>query len=124
MRNTSTTNGARKVGEMTTDKMEDRKDVEKRRVARQLKQTAAERYADHQKDIGELLDMVGEEMRVHAEMAAEEPEDYCFRIGGARRVRTGLKYILTSLLISRYEWSGTETSRFIEDHLETMREER
>jgi len=37
MRNTSTTNGARKVGEMTTDKMEDRKDVEKRRVARQLK---------------------------------------------------------------------------------------
>ena len=123
MRNTSTTNGARKVGEMTTDKMEDRKDVEKRRVARQLKQTAAERYADHQKDIGELLDMVGEEMRVHAEMAAEEPKNWGFA-GDAGRVRTGLKYILTSLLISRYEWSGTETSRFIEDHLETMREER
>lgn len=108
---------------MTTDKMEDRKDVEKRRVARQLKQTAAERYADHQKDIGELLDMVGEEMRVHAEMAAEEPEDWGFA-AAAGRVRTGLKYILTSLLISRYEWSETETSRIIEDHLETMREER
>jgi len=123
MRNTSTTNGARKVGEMTTDKMEDRKDVEKRRVARQLKQTAAERYADHQKDIGELLDMVGEEMRVHAEMAAEEPKNWGF-VGDAEGVREGIKRIIASIIGGRYEWSETETSRIIEDHLETMREER
>jgi len=123
MRNTSTTNGARKVCEMMTNKMEDRKEVEKRRVARQLKQTAAERYADHQKDIGALLDLVGEELRFHAKMAAEEPEDWGFA-GDAGRVCKGLKDILTSLLTSRYEWSGIETSRFIEDHLETMREER
>ena len=99
---------------------EDRKGIEKMRVARQFKQSASERYADHQADIGPLLDLIGEEMRVHAERAAREPEDWGFA-GDAGRVRKGLKVILASLLIGRYEWSETEASRFIEDHMEDMR---
>ena len=40
---------------------EDRKEIEKRRIGRQLKQSAADRYADHQADIGALLDLPAEE---------------------------------------------------------------
>jgi hypothetical protein len=101
---------------------ETRKDVEKRRIGRQLKQTAAERYADHQQDIGVLLDLVAEELRVHAERAAEDPKDWGYA-GDLGRVRETLKGLLESLLIGRYEWSETEASRFIEDHLENMRGE-
>lgn len=101
---------------------EDRKEIEKRRVGKQLKQSAAERYADQQTDIGALLDLVGEEMRVHAERAATDPTNWDYA-GDAGRIRESLKGILASLLIGRYEWSETEASRFIEDHLEDMREE-
>ena len=99
---------------------ETRKDIEKRRIGRQLRQTAAERYADHQQDIGVLLDLVAEELRVHAERAAENPKDWGYA-GDLGRVRESLKGLLESLLIGRYEWSETEASRFIEDHLEDMR---
>lgn len=102
---------------------ETRKDIEKRRIARQLKQTAAERYADHQDDIGALLDLIGEELRVHAETAGKKPKDWGYA-GDLGRVRETLKSLLESLLIGRYEWSETEASRFIEDHLETLREEK
>jgi hypothetical protein len=102
--------------------MEDRKEIEAARVKRQLAQTAAERYADHQKDIGALLDLIGEELRAHAEAAAKKPQDWgC--VGDIGRVRESLKEILQSFLIGRYEWSETEASRFIEDHLEKMRGE-
>lgn len=101
---------------------EDRKKIEKRRIGKQLKQSAADRYADHQADIGVLLDLVGEEMRVHAERAAGDPKNWGYA-GDAGHVRESLKGVLESLLIGRYEWSETEASRFIEDHLEDMREE-
>ena len=101
---------------------ETRKDIEKRRIKRQLKQSAAERYADHRDDIGALLDLISEELRVHAERAAEDPKNWGY-VGELGRVRESLKGLLESLLIGRYEWSETEASRFIEDHLEDMREE-
>ena len=102
--------------------MENRKGIEAARVKRQLKQTAAERYADHQKDIGALLDLVGEELRVHAEAAAKKPNDWGYA-GDLGRVRESLKDILQSFFVGRYSWSETEASRFIEDHLEEMRGE-
>ena len=99
---------------------EDQKEIEKRRIGKQLKQSAAERYADQQADIGALLDLVGEEMRVHAERAAKDPGNWGYA-GDAGHIRESLKGVLASLLIGRYEWSETEASRFIEDHLEEMR---
>jgi hypothetical protein len=99
---------------------ESRKDIEAARVKRQLKQTAAQRYADHQNDIGVLLDLIGEEMRVHAETAAKKPKDWGFA-GDLGRVRESLKDILHSCIIGRHSWSETEASRFIEDHIEEMR---
>ena len=100
--------------------MEARKDIEARRIQRQLKQTAAERYADHQKDIAALLAAIEQELAVHAEKAAEDPKDWGWP-GDLSRVRESMKGILESLLISRHEWSETEASRFIEDYLEDMR---
>jgi hypothetical protein len=99
---------------------EDRKQIEKRRIKKQLKQSAADRYADQQTDIGALLDLIGQEARVHAERAAKEPGNWGY-VGDAGHIRDGLKTILASLMIGRYEWSEAEASRFIEDHLEEMR---
>jgi len=93
-----------------------------RRVFRQLRQTAAERYADHQKDIAILLDMIQEELRGHAARAAEDPKDW----GNAADlgyVRDGLKNLLKSLIIGRHDWSEGEVSGFIENHLDAMRNE-
>ena len=70
--------------------METRKETEARRVKRQLKQTAAERYADHQNDIGAMIDLIGEELRVHAENAAKEPRNWCM-VGDLDHVRESLK---------------------------------
>ena len=93
-----------------------------RRVIRQLQQTAAERYADHQKDIVVLLDMVQEELRGHAARAADDPMDWG-HAADLGRVRDGLKSILKSLIIGRNDWSEGEIAVFIENHLETMRDE-
>ena len=88
---------------------ESRKDIEARRIKQQLKQTAAERYADHQGDIAVLIDLVGEELRVHAEQAAKEPKDWGYA-GDLGRVRGSLKGVLESLLMapgrSFYIWGG------------------
>ena len=110
-----------KIENEVTTMAENRKGIEKRRVGRQLKQTAADRYADHQADIGALLDLIGEEVRANAERAANDPKNWGYA-GDTGRIRESLKGILESLLIGRYEWSETEASRFIEDHLEEMRE--
>ena len=93
-----------------------------RRVIRQLQQTAAERYADHQKDIVVLLDMIQEELRVHATRATEDPMDWG-HAADLGRVRDGLKSILKSLIIGRNDWSEGEISAFVENHLEAMRDE-
>jgi len=100
--------------------MEDRKSIEAARVKRQLGQTATERYADHQNDIAVMMDCIRSELDEHARLAAENPDDWSYA-GDLGRVREGLKGLLESLLIGRYEWSGIEASRFIEDHVEAMR---
>ena len=111
--------------------MEDRKDIpacrdargagrEAARVKRQLGQTAAERYADHQKDIAVLVDCIQMELDEHAKSAARKPNDWGFA-GDLGRIRETMKDVLKSLLIGRYGWSETEAARFIEDHLEAMR---
>ena len=102
--------------------MENQKDIEARCAKRKVKQSAAERYADHQNDIGIMLDLVGEELRVHAERAGKDPKDWGYA-GDLGHIRESLKRVLESLLIGRYEWSETEASRFIEDHIESMRDE-
>jgi hypothetical protein len=102
---------------------ESRKDIEARRVKRQLGQTAAQRYEDNQNDIGALLDLVSEEIRVHAERAAQKPKDWSFA-GDLTHVRESLKNILEWFLVGHHEWTETEASRFIEDHLEAMREDK
>jgi len=101
--------------------METRKETEARRAKRQLKQTAAERYADYQGDIGALLDLIGEEVKAHSARAAEKPRDWGY-VGDLEHVKSSLKEILAGFLITRYEWTETEAARFIEDHLEEMRE--
>lgn len=100
---------------------ETRKETEARRAKRQLKQTATERYSDHQNDIGALLDLIGEELRVHAEAAAKQPKNWGFA-GDLANTRGTLKQILAGFLIGRYDWTETEAARFIEDHLEDMRQ--
>ncbi len=81
--------------------------------------TAAERYAAHQQDIGALLDLIGEELRAHAEAAATKPSDWS-AVGDLSHIRDALKDIL--VFVHRHDWSEVETSSFIEDHLEAMRE--
>ena len=90
-------------------------------VLRQRKQTAAERFADIQNDIGAILDLIGEEIRVHAGAVAEKPNDWSYA-GDLARIREGLKGILESLIIDRHARSESDASRFIENHLENMRE--
>lgn len=89
-------------------------------MKKQIRQTAAERYADHQTDIGVLLDLIGEELKVHAEAAAKEPKNWGFA-GDLADTRGKLKQILEGFLLERYLWRETEAARFIEDHLEEMR---
>jgi len=96
------------------------KDTEAARVKRQLEQTAAQRYADHRRDVAVLMDCIQMELDHHAARAAEKPDDWGYA-GDLGRVRESMKDILRSLLIGRYEWSETEASCFIEDHLESMR---
>jgi hypothetical protein len=102
---------------------ETRKEIGKERIKRQLEQTAAERYRDHQDDIEVLLDLIQEELRGHAERAAQDSKEWGYA-ADLGRVRESLKGVLESLLIGRYEWSAGEASRFIEDHLEGTREMR
>jgi hypothetical protein len=102
---------------------EEQKQIERRRIKRQLNQTAIERYTDVKNDIASLLDLIGEEMRVHAQGAEAHPKNWG-NTGDATNIRTSLKNVLEFLLIGRYSWTETEASRFIEDHLESLREDK
>ena len=102
---------------------EEQKQIERRRIKRQLNQTAIERYTDAKNDISALLDLIGEEMRVHAQGAESHPKNWG-NVGDATNIRTSLKGVLEFLLIGRYGWTETEASRFIEDHLESLREDK
>jgi hypothetical protein len=100
--------------------MTTRKQIEAARITRQLKQTAAERYADQRKDIAVLMDCIQMELDEHAKRAAEKPTDWGF-VGDMGRVRESMRDVLLTLLIGRHGWSETEAARFVTDHLETMR---
>jgi len=102
--------------------MAKRKQIEAERITRQLKQTAAERYADLRRDIAILMDCIEMELDAHAERAAEKPTDWGF-VGDMARIREAMSDILRTLLIGRHGWSETEATRVIEDHLDAMRED-
>ena len=102
--------------------MEDRKKIEAARIKRQLKQTAAERYADQRRDTAVLMDCIQMELDAHADRAAAEPKNWGY-VGDMDRVRQAMRDVLQTLLIGRHGWSETEAARFVTDHLETMRED-
>ena len=103
--------------------MTNRKQIEAERITRQLKQTAAERYADQRRDIAVLMDCIQMEIEAHAERAAEKPADWGY-VGDIGRVRESMRGVLQTLLIGRHGWSEIDASRFVTDHLEAMREDR
>ena len=103
--------------------MTTRKQIEAERITRQLKQTAAERYADQRRDIAVLMDCIQMEIEAHAERAAEKPADWGY-VGDIGRVRESMRDVLQTLLIGRYGWSEIDAARFVSDHLEAMREDR
>ena len=102
--------------------MTTRKQIEAERITRQLKQTAAERYADQRRDIAVLMDCIQMELNEHAKRAAEKPTDWGF-VGDMGRVREAMRDVLQTLLIGRHGWSETDAARFVTDHLEAMRED-
>ena len=103
--------------------MTNRKQIEAERITRQLKQTAAERYADQRRDIAVLMDCIQMEIDAHAERAAEKPADWGY-VGDMDRVRESMRGVLQTLLIGRHGWSEIDAARFVTDHLETMRDDR
>ena len=103
--------------------MTTRKQIEAARMKRQLKQTAAERYADQRKDIAVLVDCIQMELDEHAARAAATPTDWGY-VGDLGRVRESMREVLQTLLIGRHGWTETDAARFVTDHLEAMREDR
>lgn len=89
---------------------------------KESKQTAAEAYAERGNDIGALLDLISQELKVHAEDAAKTPKNWGFA-GDLGHIRESLKEILQSLVLRRNKCSETEFSEFIEQHLQKLREE-
>ena len=102
--------------------MTTRKEIEAARIKRQLKQTAAERYADQRRDTALLMDCIQMELDAHADRAAAEPRNWGY-VGDMGRVRQAMKEVLQTLLIGSHDWSETEATRFVTDHLEAMRED-
>jgi hypothetical protein len=105
------------------DTMTTRKEIETGRIACQLKQTAAERYADQRGDIAVLMDCIQMEIDAHAERAAAKPNDWGY-VGDMGRIRESMLEILQTLLIGRHGWTEIETARFVTDHLDAMRDDR
>ena len=70
------------------------------------------KYDKHRDDIGKLLDLIAQELRVFHATKADKPDlgDVLF-IG---RIRDGLENILRSLLITQYNWGVAEANHFIE----------
>jgi len=87
----------------------------RRRQAR--KETAAEAYAKLQDDNAALLDLIGQELDVHKEQAADDPKNWG-RPGDLSFVREKLTQVLTFLMNTDDE---AEAERLIEAHLTEMR---
>ena len=97
--------------------MDGYKKAEFNRIRRQMKQTAAERYAEHRRDIFVLIDLLREELDVHAKEATKHSDDWGLA-GDLGHIRRLLKDAILFLITSRFE-SQTEASGFIEDYIDT-----
>lgn len=100
--------------------MGDNKKTEFNRLRRQMKQTASERYAEHGNDILVLIDLLQEEINIHAKQSARLSDDWGLA-GDLGHIRRLLKDAILFLITSRFE-SKTEASQFIEDYVDTVRE--
>ena len=100
--------------------MENRKEIEAQRVTRQLKQTAAEAYAERRNDIAILMDCIHMELETYAERAAKNPQNWGFA-GDLGCIKENMTNILKLLMVGRGNMSETEAARFIADHLNAMR---
>ena len=84
---------------------------------KKAKQTAAQTYAERQNDVGVLLDLIAQEMQVHAERQAEDPRNWGFA-GDLGEVKRGLMETLSFLMGGQDENANRE---MIEAHLAEMR---
>lgn len=89
---------------------------ESERLKRQMKQTAAERYAEYLNDIVALVRLLAQELRAHRKKASRQPYEWGFT-SDLGYVRRSMKNLLLFLTVSRFE-SKSEASRFIEAYLE------
>ena len=80
--------------------------------------TAAETYAERQNDIGCLLDLIQQQMAVHAERQAEESSSWGW-VGDLGEVASQLTNVLSFLMGGEDEEANRKT---IEDHLAEMRQ--
>lgn len=90
--------------------------------ARKNQPTAGEVFAARKTDIGNLLDLIGQEIKVHAEEAGRDPKNWG-HAGSLGHVRENLVETLQFLILHRFENSEEKAAKFIEDHLAEMREE-
>ena len=82
-------------------------------MAKKAKQTANEAYRMNENDIGALLDLIGQEVKHHAEHAKTEGLHWG-HVGDLGHVRKCLVEVLAQL--------AQHDEAFIEKHLEEMRE--
>jgi len=96
--------------------------IESERLKRQMKQTAAERYAEYHHDIAALVRLLGQELKRHRKKASRQSDEWGLT-SDLGYVRRSLKDLLLFLIVSRFE-SKSEASRFIEDYLEAHNREK
>jgi hypothetical protein len=83
-------------------------------MAKNAKPTAEQAYQGCQNDVGELLDLIGQEMKQHAEFAEKDALNWG-HVGDVHHVRRCLIETLAQL--------AQQDEAFIEKHLEEMRED-
>ncbi|MGO8703769.1 MAG: hypothetical protein ACLQVA_08110 [Candidatus Brocadiia bacterium] len=84
-------------------------------MAKNTKPTAAQAYQGCQNDVGALLDLIGQEMKRHAEYAKTDGLHWG-HVGDVLQVRKCLVEVLAQL--------AQQDEAFIENHLAEMRESR
>ena len=84
-------------------------------MAKNAKPTAAQAYQGCQNDVGALLDLIGQEMKQHAEFAEKDALNWG-HVGDVLHVRRCLIETLAQL--------AQRDEAFIEKHLASMRDSR
>jgi hypothetical protein len=84
--------------------------------------TAAEFYEARKADIVGLLDLIGQEVKDHAEEAARDQENWGYA-GDLRVVRQKLVDAAMFMIIGRFGNSEEKATKFIEEHVAKMRNE-